>query len=256
MLTLAEHGTGRPVVLLNPFPFDTRIWADNVSALVARGLRVFTIDYPGFSPSATAWPARRLSIDGIADSVVSELDQRGVPAAAYVGVSMGGYVALSIATRFPARANALVLADTRATGDSPTARAGREAALATLANPTEGVEAYLTGSLGKLVAPDASDEIRARVRTLAVTHKSALVAGIQALRDRHDRTPDLATLSAPTLVLVGAGDQISPPDEMRGLAAAIKGATFHEIAGAGHLTLLEQPAVFNRLVGDFLAPRK
>jgi 3-oxoadipate enol-lactonase len=63
-----------------------------------------------------------------------------------------------------------------------------------------------------------------------------------AMRDRPDYTADLTTSRVPVLVLTGADDQIAPPDVGRSVASAAPKGTFVEIAGAGHMSPLEQPA--------------
>ena len=63
----------------------------------------------------------------------------------------------------------------------------------------------------------------------------------------------LSEIAQPTLVLCGQGDQITPPDEMRTLAAAMPDARYEEIAKAGHLAPLEQPQRVNAAIRRFLA---
>jgi pimeloyl-ACP methyl ester carboxylesterase len=267
--------SGRALLLLNPFPLHRGVWADNVTSWIGRGYRVLTTDYPGLDgPGAggtgagdddAAAPADRpmspMSMDGLADAVVAELDARAIAQVAVLGVSMGGYVALSLAARFPARLAGLLLADTRAAADSPAARAGRAAALATLQQPAAGapkaeidaaVETYLGSSLPKLLAAAAPTHLHGRVRALAIRRRASLIAGIVALRDRPDRSAALPTLHVPTLVVSGSDDQIVPAAEMQEVARAIPGARFEAIPGAGHLPNLEQPARFEALVGAFL----
>jgi pimeloyl-ACP methyl ester carboxylesterase len=281
-MKLHEAGlaSGRPLLLLNPFPLHRGVWADNVATWIGGGYRVLTTDYPGLEgPGAggtgagdgeAAAPADRamspismspISMDGLADAVVAELDARGIAQVAVLGVSMGGYVALSLAARFPARLAGLLLADTRAAGDSPAARAGRAAALATLQHPAAGapeaetraaVETYLGSSLPKLLAATAPPQMHARVRALAIRRRASLIAGIVALLDRPDRSAALPTLQVPTLVVCGSDDQIVPAAEMQEMARAIPCARFEAIPGAGHLPNLEQPARFEQLVGAFL----
>jgi pimeloyl-ACP methyl ester carboxylesterase len=60
---------------------------------------------------------------------------------------------------------------------------------------------------------------------------------------RPDRTELLATIAVPVLVMVGSDDTLTPPDVARRMAAAIPGATFEEIPGAGHVPPLERPSV-------------
>src|SRR5437899_3251335 len=72
----------------------------------------------------------------------------------------------------------------------------------------------------------------------------AIVEALAAMRDRPDRTALLPSLRVPSLVLAGADDTVTPPSEARAMAQSIPGAKFVEIAGAGHLSMLEQPDAF------------
>ena len=249
-LAFDDRGAGEAVVLLPPFPFDRRFWRQTSAAIADAGFRAIAVDYPGFGPEGPAAPAA-LSIASIADRTAGLLHQLGVERAAVLGMSMGGYVALAFAARFRERLRAVILADTRATADTAAALGGRAQALETLAS--RGVEAYLDGSLPRLLAPDAPPATVAAARALAVTRAEALVAGIGALRDRPDRTTDAEALACPALVVCGAVDQVVPPAEMRALAAVIPGARFVEVPGAGHLSSLEAPALFNGAVLAFLS---
>ncbi len=68
--------------------------------------------------------------------------------------------------------------------------------------------------------------------------------------DRRDALPRIAV---PTLLIAGGADTVAPPAMMERMAAKIPGAHFVTIPGAGHLANLEQPATFNRVLGDFLS---
>jgi 3-oxoadipate enol-lactonase len=166
-------------------------------------------------------------------------------------MSMGGYTALAFAARHRSRLTALALAGTRAAADSPEVHAARDAALAQIDG--SGAEAYLAGSLGRLLSPAAPPALVAHLRAHAETRASSLRAGIQALRDRPDRSDELAAISCPTLVLCGAADRVTPAAEMRRMADAIPGATFAEIPEAGHLAHVEAPGAFERTLARFVA---
>ena len=237
---------GAPVVLLHPFPFDRRYWAATVASL-GPARRVIAVDARGFGESPTAGA---FAIADLADELAALLDALGVAAATVVGLSMGGYTALAFAKRHAARLAALVLADTRAAADTPEARRGREDARALI--ESSGVDAYLDRSLPRLLAPDAPPALLARVRALAETRGEPIIAGLAALRDRPDRTSELAAIRCPTLVIGGARDQVVPIDEMRAMSAAIPGARFVALAGAGHLANLEAPALFDAALVAFL----
>ena len=72
------------------------------------------------------------------------------------------------------------------------------------------------------------------------------------MADRPDSTPRLAGLKLPTVVIGGAEDTLTPVPEMRAMAQAIAGAEFIEIAGAGHMSPMEQPAAVNAAMEKFL----
>jgi pimeloyl-ACP methyl ester carboxylesterase len=73
------------------------------------------------------------------------------------------------------------------------------------------------------------------------------------MRDRPDATAGLAAIRVPTLVVVGAEDIVTPPRASEAMVAAISGSRFAKIAAAGHMSNLEQPEMFNAVVGSFLA---
>ena len=236
-------------MLLPPFPFDRTVWSTNITAIVETGHRAIAVDYPGFGDSPPASPAV-LSIAAIADATAALLAKLGLQRATLMGLSMGGYVALAFAQRHPERLRGLILADTRAAADSDSARQGRAQALDTLA--TRGVDAYLAGALPKQLVPDAPVELLNAVTRLAVKRPAALTTALAALRDRPARTAEAPHIACPTLVLVGAADQITPAAEMKALAQAIPGARFVELANAGHLSNVEATKPFNQSVADFL----
>ena len=70
---------------------------------------------------------------------------------------------------------------------------------------------------------------------------------------RPDSTPTLATISVPTLVVVGDEDVLTPPKQAEMLRDGIAGSRLEVIAGTGHVPCLERPAAFNLVLGEFMA---
>jgi pimeloyl-ACP methyl ester carboxylesterase len=244
------RGEGPAVMFLHPFPFARDVWKDTRAAL--GDFRTIALDARGFGDSALGEPG--FSIDELADDAVALLDHLGIAMAAIVGCSMGGYVALSMLARHPARASVLVLCDTRADGDGETARANRQAAITEIR--AHGPSAYLEGVAVRLCGHSSSDAVRAAVEERALASSAdflrTLPAALTAMRDRPDRRALLPSLRLPTLVLCGAEDAVTPPDEARALQRAIPGATLELIDRAGHLPMLEQPDVFGERIRTFL----
>jgi 3-oxoadipate enol-lactonase len=228
-------GQGRPLVLLHAFPFDRRMWKQTA----APGRQLILPDLRGFGES----PLRPFAIADLADDVASLLDALGLPRAGIGGLSMGGYVALAFARRHPHRTEALFLADTKAGPDTPEARQGRADAIELVKG--QGVATYLEKQLARLVAPAAPESVRSLLRTLGNQRPEAVIAGLEALRDRPDRRPELPAIGCPTLIIVGSEDSLTPPAEAQAMAKAIPGARLEEIAGAGHICNLEAPEAFS-----------
>jgi pimeloyl-ACP methyl ester carboxylesterase len=171
------------------------------------------------------------------------------------GLSMGGYVALAFYRKHAARMQALILAATRAAGDSPQAQAGRDQAAETAKE--KGVEAIVQSLLPKLLAPETltnEPELVERARSiLRSTSLDGVLGDLAAMKTRPDSRPFLEDIRVPTLILHGTEDQLIPPQEAKEMQAAIPNARLQLVPQAGHLLNLEQPALFNAAVRSFIS---
>jgi 3-oxoadipate enol-lactonase len=246
-LAYESVGSGPPLVLLHAFPFDGRIWRKTAAALAGHA-QVITPDMRGFGQSDISPDG--FSIADLADDVAALLDALKLPTATVGGMSMGGYVALAFAERHRGRLKSLILADTKATADPPEARQGREAAIELVEK--QGVSALLERQIPRLISAAASDGLHAEVRALGEQPSRTVIAAIRALRDRPDRSAELASITVPTLVVVGTDDALSPPAEAMAMAGAIPHARMVQIPGAGHLSNLENPDAFAAALAGFL----
>jgi 3-oxoadipate enol-lactonase len=224
------------VVLLHAFPLDERMWEPQLDAL--RDFEVVTPRIYG----------RGGTIDDFASSVLAEVDGE----LALVGASMGGYTALAMAHREPARVRAMALVGARADADTPERRAGRAETKALIENG--GAEALWENQRPKLLLESADGDAVGRVRELVLDRKTGeLVEALLAMRDRQDRSDTLAAFTRPLLVAVGEGDAFFPQDEAQQQAAIAPHGRFRAFAGARHLPSVEQPDEFNAVLTGFLA---
>jgi 3-oxoadipate enol-lactonase len=246
-LAYESYGSGKPIVLVHAFPLDGRMWQTTAQGLASR-CRVIAPDMRGFGASDLGKGDH--SIADMADDIAELLDNLGIAQAIVGGLSMGGYVSLAFAVRHRQRLERLILADTRATADSDAVRAGRANAIELASK--QGVAVLVERQIASLLSPDASEALHDLVRNLGKQSQEGVCAGIRALRDRPDRQAELAAIRCPTLVIVGKEDTISPPVEVVGMANAIPGARVVEIAGAGHLSNLENPDAFIRAISEFI----
>jgi 3-oxoadipate enol-lactonase len=247
-----DAGNGPPLVLLHAYPLSREMWRPQVAAL-AKDFRVLTPDLPGFG--GTDGFVGEPSVDGMAMAVGEFLEALSITQpVALGGLSMGGYVALAFSRRYPARLRALILADTKAEPDDATGKANRDKAIAFALehSAADVIEQMMPKMLGESTRTQRP-EVVAEVKRIASTQSiDGIVNTLKALRDRPDSRPGLDTVTAPTLVLVGAEDAITPPALSQNMAAKVRG-TLEIIPGAGHLSNLERPDVFNDAVRRFLA---
>jgi 3-oxoadipate enol-lactonase len=249
-LAYDETGSGSVLLLLHGWPHDHTLWAGQASGLATQA-RVLAPDLRGFGRSTVEGP---YSIDRYADDVAAFLDALDVARAVACGLSMGGYIALAMIRRHPSRVRALILADTRATADTAEGREKR-ARLIQFAEKN-GVVALADQQLASQVGSttlDSRPELGESMRQMMATAPLEGVVGAQrAMSGRADSTSLLSTIAVPTLVVGGSEDSITPPDELRALAAGIPGSRLELIAAAGHVAPFERPAAFNHLVSEFL----
>ncbi|HEX8632656.1 MAG TPA: alpha/beta fold hydrolase [Pyrinomonadaceae bacterium] len=244
-------GAGSPVALLHGFPFNRTLWREQADALGER-YRIITVDLRGHGETdATRHPA---TMEEMAADVAALLDELGIARATLGGLSMGGYVALAFASLFPERLRALLLADTRPQADTGEARLAREATATRALD--EGMHTIADAMLPKLFAPSTQvehPEIVERVREMILnTDPQGAASALRGMAVRRDQTEFLRAINCPTLIIVGSLDRITPPADAELMNREIRGSRLEIIAGAGHVSNVERPAEFNRVVENFL----
>jgi 3-oxoadipate enol-lactonase len=174
-----------------------------------------------------------------------------------VGLSMGGRIARDFALRHPDRVATLTLANTSPGFDALSAEevkaflAARRAPLEAGKTPRDLAPELAQGLVGSRPSPGT---LEALVASLSALRRDFYLKTLEASVTQ-DRAAPLERLSVPTLVVTSDEDRLYPPALAREMARRIPGAELVEIAGAGHITNIEQPEAFNRAVLDFLARR-
>jgi 3-oxoadipate enol-lactonase len=245
-----ESGRGLPVVLLHGFPLNHHIWHKMVPEL-SGVCRIITPDLRGFgqSPDNTAF-----TIQSLAEDIYVLLSQIRALPCIIGGLSMGGYVALAYERAYASTLRGLALIDTRAANDTPEGRAGRDTMIE-LAK-TSGPRAVAEAMLPKMLAPTSLEtrpEIVAELKAIMENCPAQTIQhALAAMRDRPDFRPTLGRIAAPTLIIVGDADAITPQAEADEMHNAIRGSMLNVIPGAGHTPPLEQPLQVSRSIRHFL----
>jgi len=224
------------LVMLPGLLNDQRLWAKQAAALAGQvGVHIADL-------------TRDDSIKAMARRVLDEAPPRFALAA----LSMGGYVAFEIMRQAPERVLRLALFDTMASLDSPERAATRRGLLA-LAHRGRfiGVSPQL---MSRLIHPRWLDShVSATVQQMAVAvGKVGFIRQQQAIIDRADALPLLPGIRVPTLIVVGANDQLTPVSEARLIHERIPGSRLEILPECGHLPPLEMPEQTITLLREWL----
>lgn len=253
-LNVLVQGDGPPLLLVHGFPLDHTMWRGQIDHFAASH-RVIAPDLRGFGSSAPVAPDG-VSMETFADDLAALLDGLDVTQPVCLcALSMGGYIAFAFVRKHRERLGALILCDTKASADDEAAKKLREQTARKVLE--HGPEFLAEAMAEKLFAeatrtgrPEIVTEIQNVIRRSA---RESIAAASRGMSARPDATDLLPTIDLPTLVLVGKHDAITTSDEMRSMTQALPGATFVEIAGAGHMAPLEAPGPVNAAIDHFLA---
>jgi 3-oxoadipate enol-lactonase len=232
-----------PIIFLHGVGSDKSVWRPQLEHF-GKTRPAVAIDYPGYGESEFKADATR---EDYARAAWAALDALAIYNAHICGLSLGGVVAIAMHHLAPERCNSLILADTFAV--HPEGRAIYERSVA----GSRDLPAMAEARADMLLAQPADPAVRREVvETMSRIDPAAFRIGAEAvwLADQRDRAEDIRV---PTLVLVGDQDLVTPVDLSNELVDLIPDARMQVIAGAGHLTNLEKPEVFNRIVEGFLA---
>ncbi len=240
---------GAPVlVLAGSLGSTVRMWDAQVGVLAQR-FRVVRYEHRGHGGSP-AGPGPYTVAD-LGGDVIELLDHLGVERASICGLSLGGVVAQWTAAHHPERVEGLVLACTAA--HLPPADAWRERAATVRAS---GPSVLFDALLGRWFTPAfvaTHPEVAERLATMLDAADPEGYAGCCEALAGADLRPDLAAITAPTLVIAGAADPVTPPSAALELQGGIAGAALVVLADAAHLANIEQPERFTAAVVDHLA---
>ena len=235
----ARHTAGPlPLVLIHGAGGSHLVWPPQIRRL--EGADTFALDLPGHGKSEGAGASR---IEAYAEQVRGFLQAVGLESAVLMGHSMGGAVAQTMALDYPEIVRALVLVGTGAR---------LRVAPAILEGLRSNFEATVSLIADWAHGPGATEQIRALgIQTMLATGADALYGDFTAC-DAFDVTGRLGEIAAPTLVLCGSEDRLTPPKYSDLLAAEIPDAVRATVAGAGHMVMLEAPDRVAETVATFL----
>lgn len=226
-----------PVLVIGPsLGTNWHMWDRQISEL-SQHWRVFRYDLPGHGGApAHAAP----SVAELADRLLATLDKLGVQRFGYAGCSIGGAVGADLALRHPQRVASLALV-----ASSPRFGTADEYRRRGVIVRTNGLEPMARTAPERWFTPGFAATqpaiVEWAVQMVRTTDPGCYIAACEALA-AFDIRDHLGRIGVPTLVLVGAEDQVTGPAEARTLVAGIPDARLALVPGASHLAPVEQPA--------------
>jgi 3-oxoadipate enol-lactonase len=235
------------LVFSNSLMANLTMWDDQAAAL-KDNFRVLRYDQRGHG--GTDAPKGPYSFDMLAADVIGLLDALKIGRAHFVGLSMGGMTAVLLAETHPDRLMSIVPCDCGPMSTPQSAQQWEERiALA----KSGGMEALVEPTVARWCAPEflaahkaAADRLRQMIRTTPV---AGFIGCAEALSN-FDLRGGLSRINRPTLFICGTKDASFPGT--KALHAGVSGSKMVEVEGAGHISNVEQPAIFTRAVTDFL----
>jgi pimeloyl-ACP methyl ester carboxylesterase len=254
-----ETGEGTPLVFVHEFSGDHRSWEPQVR-FFSRRYRCITFDARGYPPSDVPEDPAAYSQDHAVADLLAVLDHLGIDAAHVVGLSMGGFTTLHFGLRHPRRARSLAIGGV-GYGSTPDAdeswKADVEALARFYAEDTLAAAASHAIAPGRVAFqvkdPRGWQEFAGQLAEHPGTGAANTMRGVQGCRPNlYDLGDELAALDVPLLVLCGDEDEPCLEPGLY-LKRTVPTCGLAVLPRSGHTVNLEEPALFNQLVGDLIA---
>ncbi len=242
-----QLGSGPPLVFVHGLSGCWPNWLEQL-AVFAPDHRVIALDLPGFGHSPGE--AGEVSMHGYAELLETLLAQLGIERPTVIGNSMGGLIAAELAASFPDRVERLVLVSPAGISTYRNRLTTRVMPAITRLQQVLALGAAWTASHAdaphpsRLPPPLAAEQLRG-------AGTDGFLSALEAILD-FDLRPRLPLISCPTLVVWGTKDRLITVADAARFAEAIPGARKVIYEDTGHMAMLEQPALFNALLRDFL----
>ncbi|MDR0908115.1 MAG: alpha/beta hydrolase [Rikenellaceae bacterium] len=230
----------RTVVLLHGYLESLNVW-DDFAGLIQPHVRVVAPDLPGHGISEVKGPVHTMEF--LADTVHAALTELGVAKCTLVGHSMGGYVALAFAAKYPEMLDGLVLFSSTPNPDSEAKKEAREREVAIIEAGKKELLARTVPSKG--FAADNRHRFAHEIEDLSelvmLTEDEGIVALLRGMTERADMNEMLRQLPVPQLFILGRKDEYITPEVAEQVIAAQPQAQVVWLEGSGHNGFIEQP---------------
>lgn len=198
-------GSGKPVILIHGFGEDGNVWQNQIQALEKK----YTLIIPDLPGSGKSELIANMSIEGMAGCIKAIADEEKVNTVTVLGHSMGGYITLALAEKYPQLLNAFGLIHSSAYADSEEKKEARRKSIEFI--KAHGAYDFLKTAIpGLFYLPENNKDCEALVEASKNFTAEALVAYYTAMINRPDRTAVLTSFTQPILFIMGQYDKAVP----------------------------------------------
>jgi len=229
-----EIGQGKPLICLHGYALDHTIWL-KMADEIKNNVKLILPDLRGHGRSPA--PEGKYSMRSMAEDVLRIMDDQNLECACIAGHSMGGYIAISLAEHYSDRLSGFALVASHTFEDKPEKKINRIDDIERVRQTS--VAEVLSEMPEKLTKySEISDYCR---KIIFQTSKNGVMGVLGGMAERLDRTLVLNSLLIPKMVIAGVDDQFIPLLTSRKMADMVDGLNLVEIAGAGHMPMMERP---------------
>jgi pimeloyl-ACP methyl ester carboxylesterase len=245
-----KYGSGKPVMLVHGFGEDGTIWNNQIAALQNHYLLLIP-DLPG-SGKSEMLTENNISIADYAEVLKAILAEEKISECSMLGHSMGGYIALAFAEKYPEALNGLGLVHSTAYADTDLKITTRKKAIEFI--QANGSQAFLKTSTPNLFFDKAKnktaiDNLIAEGENFS---QAALVQYYNAMIGRKDTTAVLKNFGKPILFIIGQYDQAVPFADSMQQTYLPSYAFIHILRSSAHIGMLEETDKTNKILASFL----
>jgi len=240
-------GSGMPIVLIHGYPLDHTIWQP-IIPILEKDAHLILPDLRGHGSSPT--PEGTYSVENMADDISGLLDFLRVRKAILVGHSLGGYVALAFANKYPQKLKGLGLVASKTNADNASQKEARLKAIADI--QVNGIAPVADTMSAKLVVnPNLMPELHKLIMKM---DPAGAIGALYAMAERDDSSKVVANLKIPIMVVAGVADVLIPIETSRQMTNLSSTSTYMELEGVGHMPMLEAPIktaeAINKLINE------
>lgn len=248
-----EKGTGKEtIVFSHGLLWSHRMFQAQIEYLSER-YRVIAYDHRGQGQSEVKGP---YDMDTVAEDAAALIQKLCSGAVHFVGLSMGGFVGIRLASRHPKLIKSLMLLETSANPE-PVENLPKYKTLNGIVKwlgiipPVANKVMHIMFAESWLSDPSNSSQVKFWKKELS-SNKKSITGPVEGVIYRKGVEDELSKISCPTLILVGDEDVATRPEKAKYIQMGISGSQLHRIVGAGHSSCIEKPEIVNQLLSDWL----